>query len=119
VFAFARDEQLNITDFPVLGSLMGLPAGDYVVIAKTQLTLADTGEDAMVDCKLEVGTFADSSAVYLSFAASVATLPFSAAVKLPSGGGAMLSCDAVVGAGDVVLSSRVKLTAMRVNSVSP
>jgi hypothetical protein len=114
-FAVANEGPIDVDPAIPLGELMGLPAGDYVVMAKAQFRVGDSAE-TRVECTLEVGAFTDQAAVFLSSSASVATVPFLATAHLPAGGGAVLSCLVV---GDPAFATRVKLTAMLVDEVVP
>lgn len=87
--------------------------GKYVVVAKAQFDHADDQPDTTVECRLVVGgVVVDESAARLP-SAGISTLPLSAAVDLATDGSAILNCQ-----GDRVSASRVKLTAIQVDSVS-
>jgi hypothetical protein len=90
--------------------------GRFVVMAKAQFDLTSESGPT-VECTLTVGGVAvDQSAVSL-VGPAVATLPLSGVADLsaaPLGGDAFLSCQA-----DSVFASRVKLTAIQVDSITP
>jgi hypothetical protein len=97
-----------------------LPEGNFVITAKAQFDLS--GEvSAIVDCMLRLepgGLVIDQSAVQLSSTGAVATLPLSGVAMLaPAGADAVLSCGG--DNTDNVSASRVKLTAIQVETLSP
>ena len=94
--------------------------GNFVVMAKAQFDLA--GElSATVTCTLRLepgGVAIDQSAVQLSSTGATATLPLSGVAVLGlAGADAVLSCDDENV--DNVSASRVKLTAIHVETLSP
>ncbi len=113
--AFATDDQIDLSDTPVqVGTLLGLPEGNYVFSAKVQLmVIGDVSEVPPVECELAAGAGSvDLSAVQLGFG-GVDTIPLSGAASLVASGNAVLTCGGSVD----VAATRVRLTATRIDTL--
>jgi hypothetical protein len=103
---------VDISDAQDLG-VLSLLMGKYVVVAKAQFNVNVEQVETTVECTLVGGgDIIDESAVRL-ISPAISTLALSAAVDLTTDGSVALNCQ-----GDQVFASRVKLTAIQVDSVS-
>ncbi len=107
----ARNETIPLDGSPV-GEL-SLSNGSYVITAKAQFDLPDDKSAARVDCELDVGTGtpADQASVLLN-PGDTDILVLTAPVEVTSGG-VVLNCS-----GAAVTASRVKLTAIQVDTLT-
>jgi hypothetical protein len=110
-------------DGVVVGSLLDLPSGSYIISAKARLGMPDDEPAARAECTLDVaGLFSDFSAVVLRGPdpPPAATIPALVAAELPSGGSAVWTCSEP-NLSDVptITALDVKMTAIQVGSLEP